>query len=160
LSVFGAMRRFALRLAYAFYSLKWRLFHPVTLGVRLVLLRNGQVMLIRHSYQREWFLPGGGVKRGESLGEAVVREAREEVGAIMFGEPRLVGIYVNFDDGRNDHVALFASESFYLVEPSDQWEIEERGFAAIDALPKELGPRLRAKIMDAIDGSHARVKKG
>ena len=34
----------------------------------------------------------GGVKRGESLREAALREAREEVGALVLDEPWLQGI--------------------------------------------------------------------
>ncbi len=129
------MRRPLLKGAYALYGLKWRLLRPITLGVRLMLVRDGTVLLICHSYQSLWTFPGGGVKRGETLLEAALREAREEVGAVVLDEPWLQGVYTNFQGGKSDHVALFVSESWRLEEPSDRWEIEGRALFALDALP-------------------------
>lgn len=153
------LRRLALGAAYAVFSLRWRLFHAVTVGVRLILLSNGRVLLVRHSYQRGWRLPGGGVKRGESLLDAALREAREEVGAIALEPPVLVGMYVNFDEGRNDHMAVFLCESFYLVEPSDTWEIEARALFEVENLPYYISPRLRAPIVDAIQGKRGIIEE-
>jgi 8-oxo-dGTP diphosphatase len=47
------------------------------------LLRDeeGRVAIVRSA--RGWFLPGGGIERGESPEEAVVREAREECGLVI-----------------------------------------------------------------------------
>ncbi|WP_322796527.1 NUDIX domain-containing protein, partial [Tepidiforma sp.] len=61
--------------------LRWRLFHPVTIGARVVLAREGKVLLIRHTYRSGWFLPGGGVDKGETLEAAARWEALEEAGA-------------------------------------------------------------------------------
>ncbi len=129
------MRRRLLRIAYALYGLKWWLLRPITLGVRLMLVQDGCVLLICHSYQDFWMFPGGGVKRGESLRAAALREAREEVGAVILDEPWLQGIYTNFQGGKSDHVALFVSEEWRLEQPSDRWEIEARALFALDALP-------------------------
>lgn len=153
----SVLKGVALRAAYFVYSLRWRLFHAVSVGVRLILLSNGKVLLIRHTYQSEWFLPGGGVKRGESLLEAALREAREEVGAVTVGPTELVGIYVNYDEGRNDHTAVFVCESFYLAQPSDTWEIEERAFFDLDTLSGKVSPRLHARVQDAVRGKRGIV---
>jgi 8-oxo-dGTP diphosphatase len=55
---------------------------PVT-GVGSVVFRNNSVLLIRRGnppLKDTWSLPGGAVRQGEELGQAVKREIREECG--------------------------------------------------------------------------------
>jgi ADP-ribose pyrophosphatase YjhB (NUDIX family) len=52
----------------------------------------GRILLQRRTDNDLWGLPGGAMELGESIGQAVVRETREETGLDV--EPtRLVGIY-------------------------------------------------------------------
>ena len=64
---------------------------------RVLLIRRGQAPLLG-----EWSLPGGVLECGETLREAVAREAREETGlAVETGE--LLGVYerlIRDDEGR------------------------------------------------------------
>jgi len=64
---------------------------------RVLLIRRGQPPLIG-----EWSLPGGVLECGETLREAVVREAREETGLVVeTGE--MLGVYerlIRDDEGR------------------------------------------------------------
>lgn len=53
--------------------------------VAAILLRRGHVLLCHRRADRAWYpavwdLPGGHVKRGETLQEALARECREELG--------------------------------------------------------------------------------
>ena len=52
--------------------------------VSAVVRWRDRILLIRHEKgdQEYWLLPGGGVKAGESLPQALVRELREEVGVL------------------------------------------------------------------------------
>jgi len=59
----------------------------VTLGVRALVIDGRSVFLVRHTYRSGWFLPGGGVERGESPEAAVVRELREEGGILCAERP-------------------------------------------------------------------------
>src|SRR5437763_475237 len=78
----------AIRVAHVARSLWWRVAKPRTLGVRgLVVDGDGRVCLVRHTYMPRWYFPGGGVKRSETLVDAVRREVFEEAGIAMTGPP-------------------------------------------------------------------------
>ena len=87
------------RLVYLLMRAWWKVWRPVTVGARVLLVRDGQVLLLRHTYLHHWYALGGGVERGETPEQAVRREAAEEVGATL-GEVRLLGIYTNFKGAR------------------------------------------------------------
>ena len=56
--------------------------HPIV-SVGAVIVNDARVLLARRAHaplKGEWSLPGGGVEIGETLTEAVAREAREETG--------------------------------------------------------------------------------
>ncbi|MGD0598427.1 MAG: NUDIX hydrolase [Terriglobales bacterium] len=64
---------------------------------RVLLIRRGQPPLLG-----EWSLPGGVLECGETLREAVVREAQEETG-LLVETVELLGVYervIRGDDGR------------------------------------------------------------
>jgi 8-oxo-dGTP pyrophosphatase MutT (NUDIX family) len=90
-------------------------------------------MLVKHSYQPGWFLPGGGVKKKETLEAAARREAWEEVGA-QLGELRLLGIYSRLKPHKSDHVVVYTCCDMVL-EGSPDYEIESFDFFPLDDLP-------------------------
>ena len=124
-----------------------------TLGVRAVAVdAAGRVMLVKHTYLHGWWLPGGGVDRGETTQDAVVRELREEAGLIAAGPPRLVSVHSNERFFPGDHVLVFRIDAFETGERSSHGEIAEIGWFAPDALPEDThrGSRLRlSEIFDA-----------
>ena len=80
----------------------------MTLGARAIVENaQGQVLLVRHTYTKGLFLPGGGVERGETIETSVRRELEEEGGIEVTGAVSLLGIYSNHKIMRNDHVALY-----------------------------------------------------
>jgi len=111
-----------------------------------MLIQNGKVLLVRQTYLPGWYMPGGGVKRGETLEEAVRREAREEVGAEM-GSLILLGAYTNFGGFKSDHNALFLCTDFTLGKKQDS-EIAEARFFPLDALPEDTFPGHRQRLED------------
>jgi 8-oxo-dGTP pyrophosphatase MutT (NUDIX family) len=133
-----------LRLAYRLLVVYWSVLRPVTVGVRLLLVREGSVLLVRHTYRKAWYLPGGGIKRGETLEQAVRREALEECGARL-GPLELLGAYTDFEEYKTDQVVLFCGSDFTLNGSSDH-EIEEIAFFPIDGLPVDVTPGTRRKI--------------
>lgn len=132
------------KLVYQVLKVYWFIFRPVTLGVRIMMYRDGQVLLVKHSYQDHWFLPGGGVKRGETLEQAVRREAFEECGAEI-KHLQFLGVFSSFIEYKSDHINLFLSQDFTLEEKNDH-EIEQVSFFPTDQLPPKLSPGSRRKI--------------
>ena len=110
---------------------------PLTLGVRLILVRDGRVLLVRHTYHHGWLLPGGGVEKGETLEAAARREAREELG-VALGPLRLHGVYTNFHEFKSDHVVVFSASG--VPQPAQQrsFEIERADFFPLNDLPADL----------------------
>lgn len=155
----GALFRFLYRLN----RLRLRITQPLTVGVRLILLRENPatgidcVLLVRHTYHDGWLLPGGAVERGETLEEAARREAQEEVGASL-GPLRLQGVYTNFFEYKSDHVAVFLCRSFELpddgrIPGGAAREIEEMGFFPLNGLPADLfsGHRRRLEALSEVN---------
>ncbi|MGZ6315935.1 MAG: NUDIX domain-containing protein, partial [Anaerolineales bacterium] len=68
-----------LRLLYLLHKVYLFFIRPTTLGVRVMMIREGHVVLVRQPYVAGWFMPGGGIKRGETFEAAARREAAEEV---------------------------------------------------------------------------------
>jgi len=80
----------------------------MTLGVRGVVENQaGEILLVRHTYTRGLFFPGGGVERGEATDLSLRRELEEEGGVKVTGMPHLVGVFSNHRVFRNDHVVLY-----------------------------------------------------
>ncbi len=133
-----------LRLIYRIYRIYLFFVRPWTLGVRVILLRNASVLLVRQTYMDGWFLPGGGMHKGETFEQAVRREAREEAGAEI-KDLALVGAYSNFTEWKSDHNVVFISRHFKLSGGHDR-EVAELRFFPLDALPPDLWPGHRRRL--------------
>lgn len=119
---------------------------PVNLGVRIMLIQNGKVLLVRHVYQDGWFMPGGGMKRRETIEQAARRECYEEAGVEM-KKMELFGIFFHFTEWKSDHIALFLSEDFTMSDKKDS-EIAEKKFFPLDDLPEALGSGHRRRLQE------------
>jgi ADP-ribose pyrophosphatase YjhB (NUDIX family) len=150
--------RLLLKIAYFLLRLYWFIFRPVTLGVRVLMVRNDQVLLVRHTYQDAWFLPGGGVKRRESLEQAARREVKEECGATL-EDLQLVGIYTNLQEYKSDHTVLFLSKDFSLTLQGDA-EIARAAFFDMDQLPADISPGSCQRIREYQRGDLGRTRWG
>jgi 8-oxo-dGTP pyrophosphatase MutT (NUDIX family) len=133
-----------MRLLYIGFRIYCFIFRPKALGVRVMLIKDGQVLLVRQTYMPGWFMPGGGVKRGETAEQAVRREAHEEVGAQM-GQLTLLGAYTHFGEYKSDHNLLFQCTDFTFSGKQDR-EIAEVRFFPLDGLPDSLMPGHRQRL--------------
>jgi ADP-ribose pyrophosphatase YjhB (NUDIX family) len=133
----------------------WRFARGLTLGVRAVVVnREGQIFLVKHSYVSGWHLPGGGVEVGETIGQALERELHEEGNIRVIGAPVLHAVYFNRGASHRDHVMLFVVREFRQdAAPVPDLEIVAHGFFHVDDLPPDTTPATRARLAEALAGA-------
>lgn len=131
----------------------------MTLGVRAVVENDdGHVLLVRHTYIKGLFFPGGGVERGESALCSLERELEEEAGVRPTVLPLLHNVYSNHRVFRNDHVLLYRIRAgeWSACEATSRGEISEIVWADPDAPPDDTTPgtarRLRELYADGPNG--------
>jgi ADP-ribose pyrophosphatase YjhB (NUDIX family) len=107
--------------------------------VRGVVLKDGQLLLVRESSDGLWTLPGGWADVNNSPSEAVVREIREESGF----ETRAVRLIALFDRSKHPHEPPFPFHVYKLFiacellggSAQTSAETSEVGFFDPDRLP-------------------------
>jgi 8-oxo-dGTP pyrophosphatase MutT (NUDIX family) len=136
------------------FHIYWRFSRPLTIGVRGVVLDGeGRVFLVKHSYVAGWYLPGGGVEKGETLFAALARELREEGNIEFTASPVLHAIYFNRRSSSRDHIALYVVRSFQQPSPPrPNHEIVAHGFFAVQNLPADTSSATRERIAEVITG--------
>ena len=110
-------------------------------GVGAVVFRDGKVLLVQRGREPaygKWSLPGGLVKVGESLEDAVQREVREEVGLEVMVKDLVVALdrVILDENGRIEyHYVLldFLCES-EGGEPSPASDALDCAFVSLDVL--------------------------
>jgi len=144
-----ALLRVAYRVGYRILRGWWRVAQPRKRGVKCLLRRRGEVLLVRHTYgtrRSEWDLPGGGVKRGEEPREAARREAREELG-VEIDQWLLLGDLFARIDRKRDRLWCFTSDVNGLDLDLDKAEIAEARWFNEGRLPEPIAryvPRILA----------------
>jgi 8-oxo-dGTP pyrophosphatase MutT (NUDIX family) len=89
-------------------------------GVHAVpLTREGKVVLVRLTYAPGWRVPGGGRKRGEAPGQAMLRELREEIGLLSHGAIE------ELEDVRPGDPSAFFLVRDVVYRPRRSLEVEE-----------------------------------
>lgn len=120
--------------------LYWRIRRPRTFGVRaLVVGPDGRLLLVRHTYDRYWYLPGGGRKKMEPAEEALARELREELGIEDARPERRLGAYFSEREGKRDTIDVFVVRAD-SVGKLQRLEIAEARWFAPSDLPTDVSP--------------------
>lgn len=126
----------------------------MTLGVRAVAVdEQGRVMLVRHTYVTGWWLPGGGVDRGETIGDAAARELFEETGLKATRPGRLLSVHSNERYFRGDHVLVYRFDAFETGELTHRGEIAEIGWFHPSGLPADAHRSTRARLAEIFAGA-------
>lgn len=108
----------------------------MTIGVRAACFDDqGRIFLVRHSYIPGWHMPGGGVERGETVGQALAKELREEGNLELTAPAELKHVFFNRRTSKRDHVVFFRCQVQQTAPRLKDREIVESGFYALDQLP-------------------------
>lgn len=117
-------------------------------GVRVILIRDGRVVLVRHWLTPDvWTLPGGGINKGETPGEAAKREVFEEVGYTVRSFDGVLGIYRGRMGEKDSAIVLISSDFDGGMKWLPNLEIMERGLFDFDHLPENLSPGNRKRLL-------------
>ena len=132
--------------------LYWRITKPVTFGVRAVVLGpDGRLLLVKHTYDKYWYLPGGAMKRGEAAEAALRREVKEEVGIAELAVERKLGTYVSTREGKRDTIEVFVARAAAMGK-RQRLEIAAADWFAPDALPPDASPATQRRIAEFLGG--------
>jgi len=138
------LRRWIFRVGHVVLRPYWLVFRPHVRGVKCVIFRGGDVLLVRHTYgpRRRWELPGGAVKRGEEPPEAARRETAEELGVEIARWTSLGSLPARLYR-RRDTLFCFLIHVADLDLDIDPGEIAEASWFPRDRLPTPLGRHVR-----------------
>ena len=126
--------------------LYWRVTKPVTFGVRAVVLGpDGRLLLVKHTYDKYWYLPGGAMKRGEAAEAALRREVKEELGIAEIRIEKKLGTYVSTREGKRDTITVFVAHAAAMGK-RQRLEIAAAEWCAPDALPAEVSPATQRRV--------------
>ena len=129
------------RLAYRIAAGLLRVIRPLVPldwgGVKCVLTDRGSVLLVRHTYGgRDWDLPGGGHRRGETHEDAARREMHEELGLDGL-RWRPLGVLHAHVERHRQTLHLYGAEVTAPVLTIDRGEIAVVSWFPLDALPEQ-----------------------
>lgn len=120
---------------YPIVKLYWFVFRPKIHGVKCIVEKNGQILLVRHTYGRRlWGFPGGSVKKDEDLYDAVKREVKEEVG-IELENVKQIGSFVDTSQYVQDHIYCFVANPLSERLNINENEILEARWVSLVNLP-------------------------
>ena len=116
------------------------------IGVFALIFREGEILLALRRDIEWWNLPGGGLEIGETVEEGVCREVREETG-LEVEVDHLVGVYSK--PQKQEVVLTFRCRVIGGTLTSTE-ESRECRYFALDAMPVNVLPKHRERIMDAL----------
>lgn len=137
----------------------------------ILLINTGKVYLIKNLIdgRQIWFLPGGSVDWGETLGEAAVREIQEELG-VSAKIRNLVAVIDSISPKKDFHSVDIIFYASYEGDPKtkgeegvskevtdNQYGVDGRWFlpseiANIEAYPRKFLIEHLPKVIDGLDG--------
>lgn len=148
------LENFLIRTARFWLSVYWKIFKPVTLGVRCIVIdEQDRILLVRHRGTNQWFLPGGMIQKNETLSQAAARELEEETGVkVVSSLLRLFGCYTATKEGKRDYVIVYSvSVNSSLFLPKTCLEIDQIDFFSYGKLPSGISPGTQKRIDEYLD---------
>jgi len=145
------------RVAYQAARVYWFFVHPNKRGVKCVITRGDEVLLVRHTYgdRRAWELPGGSIKRGEEPLAAARRETLEELG-LKISDWVALGDFFAKHEHRADTLYCFHAVVDDVSPVADRVEIAEARWFSSATPPLPTGRFVR-RILSMSEGAASRA---
>jgi 8-oxo-dGTP pyrophosphatase MutT (NUDIX family) len=84
-------------------------------AVRAIIVKDGKLLMVYSTVNRDYKFPGGGIKNGEMHTQALRRELCEETGSILDRVNRLSGISLEYDRTKNAGYGYFKMFSYFYL---------------------------------------------
>ncbi len=132
-----------------------RLTRSIEMGVRVLVVRGDEVLLVRHrGGKKPWSLPGGGIRHYETLTVASQREVFEETGCPVLVE-QLHGIFHSFGKGFSNHIVVFVCTPLGDMNPPvGDLEIAAAAFFPLTELPVGIEDGSRRRVAEYLRGEY------
>ncbi len=134
------------------FMLYWAIMKPLNLGVRVIVIYKNEVLLVKHTYVKGYYFPGGGVSKSELFETAAKRELFEEVG-ITAHDLSLFGVYQSVKEKKYTTNAVFIvtlpKRPTLVIQKS---ELRDAQFFSTKNLPKDISPGTRRRIAEYLEG--------
>jgi len=128
------------KVGYPIMKLYWFFRRPTTEGVRCIVTHQNRILLIRHTYGSNLLTTvGGGVKKDESLKQAVIREVKEEVGLSLQNIKQMNSL-LHTKEFKKDTIHVFIAEAVDDKINIDHNEIQEAKWYEKEKLPNDISP--------------------
>lgn len=128
------------KISYPVMKTYWFLRRPTTEGVRCIVTLENKILLVKHTYGSPLLTTvGGGIKKSESLEQAVIREVKEEVGLSLKNIKQLGSIQYK-EEFKKDTIHVFFANANEGEITIDSTEIKEAGWFDKDNLPVNTSP--------------------
>lgn len=136
---------YLMKLLYKLRKTAWFFIRPMTKGARAIIIENNKVLLVKHSYQDQFFLPGGKVNKGETYDAGLIRELKEELNMDV-QNLTYFGTYQNFFEYKDDTVLVFLVKGI-IGTPRASLEIDAMQWFDIDQLPADISPGSKKRLL-------------
>ncbi|WP_161597754.1 NUDIX domain-containing protein [Fluviispira multicolorata] len=135
-----------------------KIFGMRSFGVRgLVINDKNEILLVKHTYMSGWHFPGGGVDKGESPREAIIREVQEEAGINVREFPNLIDCYYHKIMGVDDFICFYVIKKFD-TQPFKSSEIKEAKWFSFNDLPYDVSSATRRRLSEFFEGNEQQNK--
>ena len=129
------------------------------IGVFAIIFDDKKRVLLCHRRDYDlWNLPSGGLEKGESPWDGVIRELKEETG-IVAEVDKLLGVYFKPEQGEIvfSFLCKIVGGKMRFTDEADKIE-----YFSVDKLPKNTSPKQIERIKDALESDHCvmKIQKG
>lgn len=105
------------------------------IGLVAFVIHNKKILLIKHTYQYAWALPGGWLKKGESIEDCIPREMDEELNLKVKFE-KVFNVFSVIKKPVIDIVVVCKALSGHVIPDKD--EVEDAKFFDLIDLPDNI----------------------